>query len=181
MLLMLNEFLPHYDVHEVHQVSSSAPPSALLNAVRDLTPGEVPLLVGLMAIRSLPARLRGRSLWTPETIIGGFHRIGFVLLHDSPDEIVFGAVGRFWQTAGGFKRIDASEFREFTESGWAKTAFNFRVERRDGDTLLTTETRVLGTDAQARRRFRRYWRLIRPGSAAIRVAWLRAIKRRAES
>ena len=33
---------------------------------------------------------------------------------------------------------------------------------------------------EARRSFRRYWRVIYPGSAAIRLAWLRAIRRRAE-
>jgi hypothetical protein len=38
---------------------------------------------------------------------------------------------------------------------------------------------VLCTDAASRRRFRLYWRVIHPGSAAIRVAWLRAIRRRA--
>ena len=50
-----------------------------------------------------------------------------------------------------------------------------------GGTLLTTETRIQATDDQARRSFRRYWRVIYPGSAAIRRAWLRAIRRRAEA
>jgi hypothetical protein len=57
---------------------------------------------------------------------------------------------------------------------------NFRVEQVEGRTVLTTETRVLCTDPGARRRFRRYWALIRPASGAIRVAGLRAIRRRAE-
>jgi hypothetical protein len=46
--------------------------------------------------------------------------------------------------------------------------------------MLTTETRIQGTDERARRSFRRYWRLVMPGSAAIRRAWLRAIRKRAE-
>jgi hypothetical protein len=50
-----------------------------------------------------------------------------------------------------------------------------------GGTLLTTETRIQATDDHARRSFRRYWLLIHPGSAAIRRAWLRAIRRRAEA
>jgi hypothetical protein len=62
----------------------------------------------------------------------------------------------------------------------AKGAVSLRVEGVAGRTVLTTETRVLCTDEGARRRFRRYWALIRPGSGAIRVAWLRAIRRRAE-
>jgi hypothetical protein len=33
----------------------------------------------------------------------------------------------------------------------------------------------------SRRRFGRYWRVIRPGSGAIRWSWLRAAARRAEA
>ncbi len=47
--------------------------------------------------------------------------------------------------------------------------------------LVTAETRVYATDASARRRFARYWRVIYPGSALIRRRWLRAMKRRAEA
>jgi hypothetical protein len=46
--------------------------------------------------------------------------------------------------------------------------------------LLTTETRVFATDAPTRRKFAAYWRVIYPGSALIRMMWLRAIKQRAE-
>ena len=43
------------------------------------------------------------------------------------------------------------------------------------------ETRVHATDAPTKRKFAAYWRTIYPGSALIRVMWLRAIRRRAES
>jgi hypothetical protein len=46
---------------------------------------------------------------------------------------------------------------------------------------VTTETRILGTDAAGRRNFGLYWRVIHPGSAFIRRMWLAAIKKRAES
>jgi hypothetical protein len=49
-----------------------------------------------------------------------------------------------------------------------------------GWSLLSTETRVFATDAATRRRFAAYWRVIYPGSALIRIEWLRAIRRRAE-
>jgi hypothetical protein len=45
---------------------------------------------------------------------------------------------------------------------------------------VSTETRVFATSADARRRFAAYWRVIYPGSALIRIMWLRAIARRAE-
>jgi hypothetical protein len=49
-----------------------------------------------------------------------------------------------------------------------------------GWSRVTTETRILATDASARRAFGIYWRVIYPGSAIIRSMWLREIKRRAE-
>jgi hypothetical protein len=177
---MLDEFLPAYDVHEVHSVTTTAAPAAVMDAVRAVTPGEVPLLVALMAVRSLPALLRRRRLPMRGPLLEGFTKSGFVRLRESPEELVLGGVGRFWQPSGGLRRIDAADFAGFAEPGFAKTAFNFQIARVDGRTVLRTETRIATTDDRARRSFARYWRLIHPGSALIRVAWLRAIRRRAE-
>ena len=103
------------------------------------------------------------------------------MLAERPDELVVGGVGRFWQASGNIRRVEAADFAGFAEPGYAKTAFNLHALRApEGGTLLTTETRIQATDDHARRSFRRYWRVIHPGSAAIRRAWLRAIRRRAE-
>jgi hypothetical protein len=177
---MLDDFLPRYDVHEVHSVSTSAPPSAVMEAIHRVTPVEVPVLVVLMAIRSVPALLRRRRLPARGPLLDGFRRGGFVTLHEAPDELVLGGVGRFWQPSGGLRRIESAEFRDFDQPGFAKAAFNFQIERADGRTRLRTETRVATTDEFARRSFGRYWRFVHPGSALIRIAWLRAIRRRAE-
>jgi hypothetical protein len=174
---MLDDFLPRYDGHEVHSSTISAAPEAVLAAIRDVTAREVPLMVVLMTLRTGP---RARRLTSGRTVLSRFERAGFVLLRDSPEGLVYGGVGRFWTPSGGLRRLDAAEFAAFEEPGYAKAAFSFELEPHGERTLLTTETRVLGTDEQARRRFKRYWRLVHPGSAAIRIAWLRAIRRRAE-
>ena len=113
-------------------------------------------------------------------LLDGFTRGGFFVLADRPDELVVGVVGRFWTLDGGIHRIAASEFVTFAEPGFAKAVFNFHVREVAGGTVLTTETRIQGTDERARRSFLRYWRVVMPGSAAIRRAWLRAIRKRAE-
>jgi hypothetical protein len=46
---------------------------------------------------------------------------------------------------------------------------------------VITETRVLATDDGARQAFTRYWRVVYPGSALIRVLWLDAVERRLRS
>jgi hypothetical protein len=178
----LDEFMPEYDANELHSTHVAAPPAAVLAAARALTSREVPLARALMALRTLPARLRGRRREIDTPIVEAFLRGGFVSLAERPDELVVGGVGRFWQPRAAVRRIEADEFIGFDEPGWAKAAFNFEVRpQAGGGTLLTTETRIRGTDELARRRFRRYWRVIMPGSAAIRRAWLRAVRRRAEA
>jgi hypothetical protein len=177
MVLVLDECLPSYDHHEVHSTSIGAPPEIVLEAACLLTAREVPLFGLLMALRAGP-RIRRLSLDRP--IVREFERSGFARLVEGPDEIVWGGVGRFWTPTGGLRRVGAGEFRDFAEPGFAKAAFNFRAERRGQRTVLTTETRILATDDGARRSFRRYWRVVQPGSAVIRLAWLRAIRRRAE-
>ena len=57
---------------------------------------------------------------------------------------------------------------------------SFSAEAAEGGASLITETRVMTTDPASRRRFGRYWRVIRPGSAAVRRSWLAAAKPRAE-
>jgi hypothetical protein len=178
----LDEFLPDYEVNEVHSSRIAAAPDEVMAAVRSLTAREVPVLVGLMALRTLPALLSGRRRRPRRgTILNGFLRGGFVVLADRPHELVVGTIGRFWRVSGDVRRVSADDFASFREPGYAKAAFNMHAQPEpDGGTLLTTETRIQPTDDHARRRFRRYWLVVYPGSAAIRRAWLRAIRRRAE-
>jgi hypothetical protein len=179
---VLDDFLPRYDFNEVHSAEIGATPVAVMDAIRALTPAEVPVLVVLMAIRSVPARLLGRrrrpAVRGP--LLDGFRGGGFVTLRDTPGELVLGAVGRFWKASGNVRPIEPSEFEAFAEPGFAKAVVNFELERIGERTRLTTETRIATTDEQARRAFTRYWRVVHPGSALIRLAWLRAIRKRAE-
>jgi hypothetical protein len=181
----LDEFLPDYDVNEVHSTRVAAPPEAVLAAVRAVTSREIPLLVLLMALRRLPAAMRRRrssparrALDAP--LLDQFRRGGFLVLADGSDELVVAVVGRFWTADGGIHRLAPAEFAAFDEPGFAKAVVNFHASAVPGGSLLTTETRIKATDEAARRSFRRYWRLVMPGSAAIRRAWLRAIRKRAE-
>jgi hypothetical protein len=181
----LDEFMRDYDVNEVHSTRVAAPPENVVAAARSVTSREVPLLVALMALRRLPAAIMRRGAASPGRALDAplfdqLTRGGFVLLAETPDELVAGIVGRFWALDGGVRRVEAADFAAFDAPGFAKGVMNFRVEATPGGTLLTTETRVRCTDEHARMRFRRYWRVVMPGSAAIRRAWLRAIRKRAE-
>jgi hypothetical protein len=175
---LLDDVMPAYDVYEHHELWVPAPPEEAYAALKAVSAREVRLFDPLMRLRTF-----GRSgrVFDPETpLLEQMLRIGFLKLGERPsEEIVVGAIGRFWSPTGNRPRATA-DFAGFAEPGFAKAAMNFAV-RSDGDgSRITTETRVLGTDPSASRKFRAYWVVIRPASGAIRRSWLRAIRRRLE-
>ncbi len=181
----LDEFLPDFHWNELHSTHVAAPPDGVLTALRELTSREVPLLVALMAIRLVPEAVVKRSTGRLKRrldapLLDQFTGSGFVELAERPDEIVFGVVGRFWTIDGGLEPVSPEGFIHFDAPGFAKGAINFEVRAFGAKTLLSTETRIQATDHSAARSFGRYWRVVGPPSAAIRRAWLRAIKKRAE-
>jgi hypothetical protein len=166
---LLDAVLPAWDVRETHGIRIAAPAERILSAVREAAPADAPLLRALFALRGLPARAH-EPIW--EQLLRG----GFVQLAEEPGrELVGGAVGRPWNLFEPLLR--GVDFAAFDEPRYAKMAFGFHAL----DGLLTTETRVLLTDDEARRRFARYWRVVGPLSALTRRSWLAAAKRRAAS
>jgi hypothetical protein len=183
--LKLEEALPEYDFRERHVRHIEASPERVDKAVRAVTLGDMPLAQVLFALRAVPARLvrrprRERPMDVP--LLGHALNLGFGPLGDERgEEVAIGMIGQPWKLAGGeWRRFELpEEFVAFAEAGFVKAAMNFRFEPHGSGTRLTTETRVLATDHASRRRFRRYWRVIRPGSGLIRRSWLRAAERRA--
>lgn len=183
--MLIDEFLPIYDVVERHQIDVRASASTVYAAVRLLDLRDVGLVRVLFRMRDLPARLRPsgpgaqRLGLTIDELLEG----GFVLLGDRPPrELLLGLVGRFWTPTGSLVRVNAAEFRRFDHTGNAKAVWNFSLaEHADGTVRLTTETRVRCSDDTSRKRFLLYWRLMGPFSGLIRRQMLGSIKRRAEA
>ena len=186
---LIDDYLPDFDAVERHATVVRARPERVWAALRSTDFGRSPLIGGLLALRALPSWLaapfgarrrsaqRGRGL-TLDAIVS----VGFALLDERPGrELVLGVEGRFWTLRGDLRSTDAARFRGPLAPGFARAAWDFRVEPlEDGRTRLSTETRVRCADRAARRRFRPYWSLVRPGSGLIRRAMLAAIRRAAE-
>jgi hypothetical protein len=104
-----------------------------------------------------------------------------VLAEDPGREIVLGAVTQPWKSDVEFQTIPPDDFADFHEPGYAKIAWTLAVEPRGTSTsVFRTETRVVTTDSNSRRRFRIYWTLASPGILLIRRMALRLVKREAE-
>ncbi len=190
---LLGEVMPEAEHHEVHDLWLDATPEDAFRALAEVTGREIRLLAPLMVLRGLPAYLTGRDIDAERDIptlpkAGGqrifddLERSGFVRLAEDPGrEIVFGVVGRFWKLAGSVLHdtvLDRESFTSFAKPGYAKAAMSLLVRAEGRGSRLITETRIIATDPAAARSFRRYWRLIRPGSGLIRRGWLAAVRRR---
>jgi hypothetical protein len=174
--VLLDELIPDYDVHNVHSLWVPAAPAAAYEAVKTVSAREVRLFGPLMLVRSFGRLSRVLDVEAP--LLEEMEKVGFMALGERPgEEVVLGAVGRFWSPLGNQPRV-VEDFSSFDEPGYAKAAMNFRVSAEGSGCRLTTETRIVGTDAAATRKFRPYWLLIRLGSGAIRRSWLKAIRRR---
>ena len=189
----LDAVLPQPHFVERHQRTVHASADVVWKAAMTVTPREIRLLAPFMALRSLPHLLTGRrerSLRTDDApFIEVFESEGFVELHrdaqvtEGHAVALYGAAGRFWSPSANapVPLRDAQAFTQHEGPGTAKVAFSLEVVERDGATLLTTETRILGTDPASRRVFGRYWLIIRGPSGLIRRSWLAAIDRRARA
>ena len=189
--MLIDDFLPKYDVVEKHQIVVHATADQTYRALRtaDLG-GAIPVKL-LLAIRALPGALssgaRGlsklRRRGSQKITLQDFERTGFsVLAENPPHELLIGLIGAFWKPSGGLCSTDARHFRGPQKQGTARAAWNFSVDEiEDGKVKLSTETRVETADAGSARSFRAYWLIVRPGSGLIRRYMLRAIRSEAES
>lgn len=180
----LDVFLPEWHFHEVHTRTMAASPARVMAAIRGVTAREVRFFRLLMAVRGFGRTLDPAGTAKERPILQGALERGFLVLAEEPNrELVLGTVGRLWRLAGTRAPVAGpEEFLAFDRPGYAKVAMNFLLQDADGRaTCVSTETRILGLDATAKRRFGAYWTVIHPGSALIRRSWLAAIAARAEA
>lgn len=159
----------------------AAPPDRVWEALHAVRLSGLPVTLALGTARFLPVVLSGRGL-------GQLRDRPFLdalpvplLASEPPSSVVFGGALQAWRLSGGDDGpvLDAAAFRSFTQRGWVKAAMDFRLTPSGSGTVLSSETRALSTDAETRRRFDRYWRLIRPGSSAVRWEVLTAVELKA--
>jgi len=179
----LDRVTPAYQWSEVHSVTVRASPERAYQAIKEVTAGEILFFRTLTWLRRFGRPGPESVLNAPERspILDVATRTSFVTLADGPREVVVGTP--VIVPPDGVRPTTPTEFLALRDhKGYALATMNFAITPGpDGRCVVSTETRVHATDARSRRRFAAYWRLIKAGSAFIRVMWLRAIKRRAEA
>ena len=189
--MLIDQFLPTYDVVERHEIRVHAPAATVYAALRHADLAGSPIVRLLFALRLVPVLIaaplktlrESRSRIRPTVTLRDFEARGFsVLAEDPPHELLLGLSGTFWTATGGLRPVDSESFRGSQPAGTARAAWNFCViDDHATHCRLTTETRVQCADARSRRRFRWYWLVVRPGSGLIRRLMLQSIRRHAEA
>jgi hypothetical protein len=129
-----------------------------------------PMVGALGAVRILPELIldlaRGRSHPAPksltlrETATSDGSEGSWILLYESEHSLALGLVGKFWRPVIAYREVEADQFEDFDEPGYAKTIYLLSVSPLGPDRCqLRGEMRTATTDETARRWFRRYWTL----------------------
>jgi hypothetical protein len=191
MPALIDRHMPRFDASERHATRVGAACDVVYRAIGDADLASSLVVRALLVARALPALVAGgsgarrhnfaeaREPFTIRTL----ERYGFRLLaEDAPSEMLIGLEGEFWRPDGGICTPPPEDFiGTVPPPGRARAVWNFSVAPDgSGRSLLTTETRVLCGGHAARRRFLRYWRVVRPCSGLIRRLMLRSITREAE-
>ena len=180
--LLLDRFMPAYEVVERHHVQVAAPADATFSAACDMNLQQSPIIRAIFGVRQLILGGRSESSCVPPGLVAQAKAWGWGVLAEVPGrEILFGAATQPWVANPVFRALPPDEFRTFAEPGYVKIAWTLRTDRiGDTKSVFRTETRVTSTDAISRAKFRRYWALLSPGIILIRRASLGPLKTDAE-
>jgi len=170
--MLIDDFMPRFDFSETHDIRIRATAENVFRVVNEIDFCESWVVRWLLRLRGMPSEKMSLS----ELPKSNFEKLG----ESKNREFLIGLVGKFWTPWGNLQKIDSGNFREFNEKGFAKATWNFLVDETEGETRLTTQTRIKCTDAESRRSFGFYWTFIQPFSGLIRMEMLKLIKRKAE-
>jgi len=180
---LLDRFMPAYEVGERHETRVAAPALVTYRAACELD------LLRSVLVRAI---FRGRELLMGadqsreqrgRRFLQEVLAIGWGVLAEEPGrEIVLGAVTQPWRANVRFRALSPNDFASFSEPGYAKIAWTLAAEPLGPNaSVFRTETRVATTDADSRKRFRRYWAVVSPGILLIRRESLRLVRADAEA
>ena len=180
---LIEQFIPQADYRERHETIVHAPADVVFDVAQQFDLQSIPLVRAIFWLRAKllgaqrpPAGLFATGL-VAETKSLGWGELAF----EPGRELVMGAIAQPWKADVKFSAVPPDQFLAFAEPDLVKIVWTLEAEPRGtAETMFRTETRVLATDEQARRKFRRYWRFFGIGIVLIRWLLLPALRREAE-
>ena len=179
---LLDRFMPEYEVVERHHIRVSAPAEITFAAACETNLLASPISRAIFRAREVILGSTPDTAERPTGVLALTKSIGWAVLAEVPGrEVVMGAITQPWEANVTFRPLPPDDFAAFDEAGFVKIVWTLRADPIGaGESIFRTETRVIATDASARKRFRRYWSLLSPGIIIIRAVMLQPVKQEAE-
>ncbi len=180
--VLLDRFMPVYDVAERHRIAVAAAPAVTLQAAQEMDLLDLPIARTIFRARELVLGSTPDEQQRPKGLLAMTQAIGWRILAEAPGrEVIVGAVTKPWEANPVFRGIEPEAFAAFDEPDYVKIVWTLRADSDGADgSIFRTETRAVATDTGAARKFQRYWALLSAGIILIRRAMLRPLKRDAE-
>lgn len=190
--LLIDQFMPDYHFSIAFSRVFRAPPERSFETCVESDLFAVPLFRVLIGARRIPQLLvdavrqphSGASSSRPTFRLRDMPSIGWIALGERPgSELTFGVVNKAWKgrAAAPDEPVTPATFLDFDQPGFAKVVESTRVDPYgERASIVTAESRVLCTDEDSRRRFRRYWLAVTPFTHLMRLLALPALARKAE-
>jgi hypothetical protein len=164
-----------------------ATPERVLRASREVTLADMKLARLLGEVCYLPSRLTGRPPAgdVHKPFVSLLTEGGTLVLRDDPlREIIAGSAGQLHRVIDQMPvRFESREaFETFDNPDYEKLFMSLRTTPTGvpGEQWLVLDHATRALSAEAERRFRHHWRVIKPGGALVSRQLLKAIRRRAE-
>jgi hypothetical protein len=179
--VFLDRFMPEYEVAERHHIVVGASADATFAALLDMDLEDSPVIRAIFKARELLLGADARAEPRTRGLVAMTKELGWRVLADVPGrELVMGAVTQPWKANVVFRGLPPDDFLAFDEADYVKIAWTLRADPVSaGRSVARTETRVLTTDAEARRKFRWYWARFSPGIVLIREISMRLVRKKA--
>ncbi len=178
----LDPFIPAPDIRERFESTIAAPAALVMEVATGLDLQSLPLVRGIFRLREILMRAPSTPPRKPQGLLAETLGLGWGLLVERPGElIVCGATCRPWLADTGFTPIPPERFAGYAEPAQVKIGWTLEAyPLGPASTRFVHETRAVATDAEARTKFRRYWRWARFGIVMIRLLMMPAVRREAE-
>lgn len=178
---VVDEILPEYQIGERHSVFVDAPTAQVFDSLKHSKANDQPIIKLFDLLPVLAGKRDASSHSEAEPLYETLRDSSGLVLEKTNRELVTANIATVDEhtpstpdTLGGFVayRLGHNEM---------KLPVSFSVDPAEGGTHLTTETHIMFDDRDLCHSFAWYWGVIYPGSSLLRVDFLEAVKRRAET
>lgn len=182
MATPIEPFIPEPDIRERHTTQVRAPAAVVMETAREFDLQSLAPVRWIIRLREILLGAKAPAGDHLNKLVEATRAMGWGVLVDQPGSLyIAGAECQPWLADVVFTPIAPDRFATYAEPDRVKIAWTLEVESLGPDLArFSTETRAAGTDAEAKKKFRAYWRRFGIGIIVIRLLLVPALKRAAE-